>query len=135
MTIGHFAQGFVDTYTQMSQAKKDNDLREKIAKLQGQLLEAQLKTSEGQQFARDRMTEMMTSGFDLQSPGRLAVPDFDFGDPNELTEIGGVALHRNPRICSTCLQETIREQQHFKVPQCNRVRWIWVICSTSNRPS
>ena len=89
MTIGHFAGAFADSFMRTREAKKDRDVRDKMAKLQGQLLEMQLKTQEGQEFARQRMQSLMTTGNDVTQEGRLVPNQMQFGDPNQVNEIGG----------------------------------------------
>jgi hypothetical protein len=90
MSIGQFAGSFAEAFLNAKNSKADRKLREDIAKLQGKLVEAQLKTAEGQQLAKQQVESLMNTGIQQDTSGRAIKPDFDMPAEGELGEIGGV---------------------------------------------
>lgn len=60
MSFGHFAAGFADAWADSVMQKREADRRDKMAKLQGQLYELQIKQAEEQQAAQGQVMDMMT---------------------------------------------------------------------------
>ena len=95
--FGYFAGSFADSFLRTKQMMDDKKLNEKIAKLQGQLLETQIKQAQQQQGAQANVQEMMTTGNTL-TPGGRQIPKY-VDDPNaaegdipELVQRGPMSL-------------------------------------------
>lgn len=77
MSFGHFAAGFADAWADSVMQKREADRRDKMAKLQGELYELQIKQAQEQQAAQGQVMDMMTGQLGEFELGQEGLGEFN----------------------------------------------------------
>lgn len=90
---GNFVGGFADAFTRVAMGRKDQKDREKMAKLQGQLVELQIKNAQNQAQGQENLQDLMNPLTEFQqapsttSPGGREMTQFQTAPKRSLSEV------------------------------------------------